>query len=188
MEAGDKLREMLVYCGANINEFKDTRFPTIKRFINAARRYSNDEWSGSKISDLPIVCLTRTTYRELVTDRTEIMTAIPALASALWIIFADQIENPFFVDDTRRLGVFSDDLDQAPIWVEKRSNYSYLVLTPKTKNMSMVEVQANGLSLFNATTWFEREHSSSQQMTVTRKQTDPYARKVTSSGTFKSKP
>lgn len=158
---------MLLYCGANIREFKDTRYPTIAGFVRATRRLNANEWTDAKIPDRPIVVLTNTNYRELVVNRTEIIKALPALTAALWVAFADPDENPFFFKYAIENGTFNDGSSDVPIWIETRmeTNYRYLILTPDVKNMNLVEIRASELNLLNATTWHQRESPSTRQST-----------------------
>ncbi|MFA6503870.1 MAG: hypothetical protein WCT54_02890 [Patescibacteria group bacterium] len=188
MKAEDKLREMLVHCGANIREFKDARYPTIARFMKSVGSLEANGWSGiRKTDELPILVLSRTTSRALVADRAEIVSRIPALAKTLWIAFVDQEENPFFFRYALKNGAFSDNQSDVPIWTETDSRYTYLILTPDVTDMSLVETRANELNLLNATMWFQREQPSSRH-DAPRTRTDPYGRKVTGSGTYKLKP
>ncbi|MHB8831415.1 MAG: hypothetical protein ACYC44_04880 [Patescibacteria group bacterium] len=156
-ETQPKLRELLFYCGADLNRIIDPHLHTLDRFVKFVSRSRFDDLADEEGVSAPIMVLTKTepVLHRIVLDTSLLVRELPATDKSLWVVyFTEKVKEPFFEDELRSLGEFSQaledqvpSLDQALIWKDKRTQRRYLILTPDTTNMKTVEWRVRLLAL-----------------------------------------
>lgn len=128
--------------GGDVRRVIDGPFVTIDRFIRYASRIP-----GIAEGARPIVVLTRTIplAMAVLNARRKIELAVPALQQATWAIFVDPAEDPFFEAAAHKIGLLSDRLSDAPIWMGP-GDASFLILSPQVREMSVLRQRAEELS------------------------------------------
>ncbi|MDD5726434.1 MAG: hypothetical protein PHC53_03430 [Patescibacteria group bacterium] len=154
-ETQEKLRELLFHCGADLARIVDPHLHTLDRFVKFASRF--DDLVDEEGASAPIMVLTKTepVLHRVVLDTSLLVRELTATDKSLWIVyFTEKVKEPFFEDELRSLGEFSqalDDeipsLDQALIWKDKRTKRRYLILTPDTAKMKRIEERVRLLTL-----------------------------------------
>lgn len=132
-KAHQSLIGLLIQCGADHARLIDTRFPATRRETGPERYVSYITRTQLNSSDLAhaMIVFTKTNppVMAIMQTRRQIIRSLPVLRTGTWIIFADQDENPFLLNnlDDPRLGELDDVQSPAPIW---RDIYDleYLVL------------------------------------------------------------
>lgn len=167
-----KLRELLFHCEADLNRWLDATPTSQDRFVKSTLLL--DDISKPTISaPPPIIVLTQTTmyYANLVAARQSLTNKIPIFAKALWVIFVDSKQDPFFTQNASERGCFNDALDRAPILTDAPTSLCYLVLTPKTET---------GL-VKNRATMLETVQAELMEIRARRERSSTVGRSITSS-------
>lgn len=154
-ETQEKLRELLFHCGADLTRIVDPHLHTLDRFVKFSSRF--DDLADEEGSSAPIMVLTKTepVLHRVALDTALLVRELPATDKSLWVVyFTEKVKEPFFEEELRSLGEFSqalDDeipsLDQALIWKDKRTKRRYLILTPDTAKMNRIEERVRLLAL-----------------------------------------
>lgn len=144
------LREMLLHCGADHARMIETHFRKPDKSIDLDRyiTYIGRLDDVKNADPPPILVITQTLlfYSNVIATRAAIVKALPTLSTAMWIIFVDPNENPFYVRNTEERGDLNDEIHNAPVWTDRETKYRYLLLTTETKDMSVIKRQASDLN------------------------------------------
>lgn len=97
-------------------------------------------------SEQALVVLTRTNPLALtiIDGRKRLEAVVPALRRALWAIYVDPEEDPFFLSTAERYGTFGGALDSAPVWVGP-GPARFLVLSPLVGGADLVDARVQEL-------------------------------------------
>ena len=131
---------ILLRCGADLGRIFDSPMVNVERYVKFIGRI-DDVRNGS---NPPIIVFTKGTPLPLnvIYTRRKLVQCFPGLQRSLWIIFVDPIADPFFENEARTIGDLDDELDKSPIWKEGIMGERYLVLTPQTSYVELVEQRA----------------------------------------------
>lgn len=69
---------------------------------------------------------------KVLQPRRSLEQVFPKLEEALWLIYLNPVDDPFFVEAAASLGSFDDEHGEAPIWTT-RDHGKFLIVTPRTK-------------------------------------------------------
>ena len=133
----DRCDEVLIRCcDADIERFIERRMVLVDEYLKFIGRLS-DVTTGSNppivvITDVNDLALNVIKLRRVSTQ------SFPMLSRSLWILCMDPAVDLFFIPVALRLGTLSADIDHAPIWRVQETGDCYLVLTPKTTDLSLV--------------------------------------------------
>lgn len=116
-------------------------------FLKFAKRltvFQDQRLSGDQVN----VVLTQTCpiKARILDARATICQAIPTLAYALWIIYADPGVDPSFESASNFFGSMDAQLHDVPVWTLNSSQYQFLVLTPSTVDFERVRLRAEILA------------------------------------------
>lgn len=130
----------LIACGADLIRFLDGPWSSLEQFVRYISRL--DEIVSGRVP--PYVVLTQTNPLKLVVMpvREKLCKDIVNLKLALWIIYVDPEEDPFFFANAAKSGTFDlvdEDAggDPVRVWTPSQktadgTRESYIVLTPQT--------------------------------------------------------
>ncbi len=131
--AQQTLTGILIRCGADHSRLIDTCFPSTGRETGLERYISYLTRTQLNTSDLAraMIVFTKTNppVMAIMQTRRQMARSLPVLRTGVWIIFADQAENPFLLNnlDDPRLGELDDMESPAPIWRDAY-DLEYLVI------------------------------------------------------------
>ncbi len=140
-KAQQSLTGLLIQCGADHARFMDTRFQPTRSETSQERYITYINRTHLNSSDLArsMIVFTKTNppVMAIMQTRRQLTKSLPVLRTGIWIIFADQDENPFLLNnlDDPRLGELDDIESPAPIWRDAH-DLEYLVLQ---RNCSFIE-------------------------------------------------
>ncbi|MBI5654629.1 hypothetical protein HZC53_03190 [Candidatus Uhrbacteria bacterium] len=165
----DLCSALLLHCGADILRFLDGPWSSQEQFIRYIVRF--DEIVSGQVP--PFVVLTRTNPLGLVVTnvRRRLCQVFVNLKLALWVIYVDPDEDPFFFANAARLGTFDhlDGMDSrsepvrvwSPIEQPADGAERYVILTPQT-------VSDDSLRKRVAELWGESQAIPAEPVSATR--------------------
>lgn len=162
-EARQTCEGLLLHCGADVSRIVDTTPTSLEGFVKSVGCMD-----GVRDGSVPsIIVLTRTSPVALLVLklRRQVCTEFPALSQALWVIFVDDRQEPFFQSEAEKLGTFDGPLAQSPIWHEQATDDRYIILTPQTKDAGNLQSQLIKLRRVNAPI-SRRESSTSLEAVI----------------------
>lgn len=138
-EAQQACEALLMHCDADVSRFVDTSAESIEANFKVVKRLENIVNGRAPV----IVALTRTSplALQVIHRRRRLSGEFPSLTQALWVIFMDEKQDPFFESEAEKLGSFDSPLASSPIWRENTTDERYLVLTPSTKDIGLLRSQ-----------------------------------------------
>jgi len=136
---------LLLHCGADVHRFVDSPSASFEAFVKFVRRLD----SAVNGNTPAIIVLTRTNpvALQVINTRRRLCRLFPAFREALWVIFVDVRHEPFFEREAGQLGSLDGPLDGSPIWHELVADDRYLVLTPCTTDIALLQRQLEKLTL-----------------------------------------
>ncbi len=137
-EHAELCSRFVVAAGGDLRRVIDGPFPTLERFIQFAARLPALR-KAAIANQRPIVVLTSTTPVALVVvnARRKIETAVPGLSRAVWTVFVDPAQDPFFFDTVASLGRLQGARDEVPIWRDP-DDRPYLIVSPEVRQADRV--------------------------------------------------
>ncbi len=124
---------LILALGGDVNRVLDGPFADLEKFVGYVRRIPMLR-EGAPPEERPIVVFTRTNPIGLcvLKARRTIELAVPTLRRAIWSLFVDPSEDPFFLENARRLGDLDEPLGGMPIW-RTFDGGAYLVLSAEAR-------------------------------------------------------
>ncbi len=107
--------EFAMRCGGDLARVIDAPSDTVERFAAYVSRIRGLREGAEQA----LVVMTRTNPLALtvIDGRKRLEAAVPSLRWALWAIYVDLEQDPFFLSTAERYGTLGGALDAAPIWV-----------------------------------------------------------------------
>lgn len=118
-EHAELCSRFIVEAGADLGRVIDGPFPSLERFIEYAKRLPALR-QAAVARQRPIVVLTRTSpvAITIVSARRKVESAVAGLSGAVWAIFVDPVQDPFFFETVQSLGRLEGATEDMPIWYD----------------------------------------------------------------------
>jgi len=132
--------DCVIRCNGDLDRFIDAPNDTMDRFGSHIARISGLREG----TEQALVVLTRTNMlaATAIDCRQRLESQVPLLRRALWLIYVDPDQDPFFLSTARTLGELSGPLDTAPVWVGPGMT-RFIVMSPLLKNLHRVAERVN---------------------------------------------
>jgi hypothetical protein len=130
--------QFVVDAGGDVRRVIDGPFPSLERFISFAEKLPALRESVIA-NQRPIVVLTRTSpvAISVVNARRKIESAVAGLRSAVWAVFVDPEQDPYFFDTLKSLGRLEGEAKDVPIWFDPDER-PFLIVSPEVRQATRV--------------------------------------------------
>jgi len=134
--------EYVLRCGGDLSRVIDAPSDSVERFASYVSRIRGLR-EGAEAA---LVVLTRTNPLALtvIDGRKRLEAAVPTLRRALWAIYIDPDEDPFFLSTAERYGTLGGAMDTAPIWVGPGPS-RFLVMSSLVRQGDLITERAQEL-------------------------------------------
>lgn len=135
--------EYVIRCGGDLARVIDAPSDAVDRFAAYVSRIRGLREGAEQA----LVVMTRTNPLALtiIDGRKRLEAVVPALRRALWVIYVDPEQDPFFLSTAERYGTLGGALDAAPIWVGP-GPARFLVLSSQVRDGDLVSARADELA------------------------------------------
>src|SRR4051812_41920004 len=129
--------EFLLGIGGDVERMIDGPFADLDRFAAYVKRIAVIR-EGEK----PIIILTKTNPLALMVTnaRRKIESLLPQLSRAVWALFVDTKEDPFFAHTARKLGKLDGKMEHVPIWIAP-GDAKFMVFSPEVSDFEDVRTR-----------------------------------------------